>query len=231
MTDSTKPEASAVVTREHRIAALTAFGQGAVVGTQNAVADWVEDPTREHGLFSDTLPTLAQAIADAEARGRASRDEEVERLRRELADWGLIRDEPVVIGRLAVIKAAKPKRMVSVGRFPITPVEATDSRLAECSRCHDYVPKTDGLCHKCIQSGPEYPAGLDRRGLTDVVGQPLVEPIPRGNECVGEALGHTITDEQLAKDIAVLRRYYPTGNAASESLARITAALAGRGVR
>jgi hypothetical protein len=84
MADSTKPEASAVVTREHRIAALTAFGWGAVVGTQNAVADWVEDPTREHGLFSDTLPTLAQAIADAEARGRASRDEEVERLRREL---------------------------------------------------------------------------------------------------------------------------------------------------
>lgn len=56
---------------------------------------------------------------------------ELSRLERALADWELVKDEPVVVGRLAVIKAArKPKRMLSVGKFPITPVEPDDDRLA-----------------------------------------------------------------------------------------------------
>lgn len=94
----------------------------------------VTGKVRDVFAFDEVVGAVSRAIADAEQRGAQASAAEVERLRAELVDWELVKGEPVVIGRLATIKAAsapKPKRMLSVGRFPITPVEPTDDRLPD----------------------------------------------------------------------------------------------------
>jgi hypothetical protein len=77
----------AAVTRAHRVATLVAFGWGDVVGTKNSLAKWVETGVHsENPLAGQTLPMTAQAIADAEARGRAESSAEVSRPTAELAE-------------------------------------------------------------------------------------------------------------------------------------------------
>ena len=82
--DATDEPAGAVVTREHRMLAIACIEEweyGMLTPDHKAWLDGL--PTEgEYGLEQST----AQAIADAEARGRASRDAELERVRRELAE-------------------------------------------------------------------------------------------------------------------------------------------------
>ena len=76
-----------VVTREHRVAALAAFGWADAIGTKNSVATWVETGVADGNLIANqTLPMVAQGIASAEARGRAEASAEVARLTAELAE-------------------------------------------------------------------------------------------------------------------------------------------------
>jgi hypothetical protein len=219
VTDSTKPEASAVVTREQRIVAL-----GAVYPQANNGALWQSEQHwvctgEDHPQYTKhlMLPRIAQAIADAEARGRASRDEEVERLRGEIARLREITTEeepekPGELDRLNPYKrgwvdnpapAEQPANFIHGIRYYLGMLEDGD----DWSHSLGHI---ESLCK-------------DFRAVTDAR--------------AGKAQVPAVTDEQLAKDIAVLRRYYPTGNAASgelpweQSLARITAAFAGRGVR
>src|SRR5690348_254718 len=85
MTASTKPGASAVVTREHRLAAWRALRASSYEPPKDsAVGRWIEGLP----VSVDTAEccSVAQAIAAAELRGQRSRDAEVERLQRELAE-------------------------------------------------------------------------------------------------------------------------------------------------
>ena len=75
---STKPGAGAAVTREHREAAACAMLEAGA-----RVLRWI-NTSDVFQPFNDDLIRMAQAIAEAELRGQRSRDEEVERLKREL---------------------------------------------------------------------------------------------------------------------------------------------------
>lgn len=116
-----RAEASAVVTREHRIAAFTALIPG-----EYGMTEWALRflDTGETDAAHEKFARVAQAIADS---GRASRDEDVERLR---AENTVLRD--AIVKTRDEVNAVKDEYFPCLAELNKLRAEAvTDEQLAE----------------------------------------------------------------------------------------------------